>query len=106
MGKQQSERMIERYLVSEVKAIGGICYKFTSPAHNGVPDRICVLPTGYVHFVECKSPTGNLSVLQRREINELIKLGCTVSVVRSKDDVNVVIKGLIEMIKIRKDCKN
>ena len=96
------EKDIEKYLVSEIKAMGGICYKFTSPAHNGVPDRICIVPTGYVHFVECKAPTGMLSVLQRREIQELLKLGCTVSVVHSKEDVNQVIEGLKNIIKIRK----
>ena len=37
-----------------VKDIGGIAYKFVSPAHRGVADRLVVLPGGVVWFVEVK----------------------------------------------------
>ena len=57
-----------------VKDIGGIAYKFVSPAHRGVADRLVVLPGGQVWFVEVKTDTGKLSPLQetfRKDINAL-----------------------------------
>ena len=68
------EREIEAYLIKQVEGRGGKAYKFVSPAHRGVADRIVVLPGGAVWFVEVKTDTGRLSPLQeifRREINRL-----------------------------------
>ncbi len=36
----QIENDIEKYLVRQIKRIGALCYKFTSPGTRGVPDRI------------------------------------------------------------------
>jgi len=59
------EKQIERYLVDRVKTIGGRAYKFTSPAHRGVADRIVCLPNGQTWFVEVKTEGGRLSPLQK-----------------------------------------
>lgn len=42
------ESEIERWLVSQIKAMGGIADKFVSPGNPGVPDRIIVMPDGRV----------------------------------------------------------
>lgn len=34
------EKDIEKALVKKVKALGGLCIKFTSPSMMGIPDRI------------------------------------------------------------------
>lgn len=60
----KTEKEIEAYLVGAVRAMGGIAYKFVSPAHRGVSDRVAVLPGGIVWFVELKTETGRLSPLQ------------------------------------------
>ena len=68
------EKEVEAYLVRRVKERGGVAYKFVSPAHRGVADRLIVLPGGQVWFVEVKTETGRLSKLQevfRSEINGL-----------------------------------
>lgn len=68
------EREVEVYLVKQVEGRGGKAYKFVSPAHRGVADRVVVFPKGQVWFVEVKTETGRLSPLQevfRREINRL-----------------------------------
>lgn len=68
------EKEVETYLIKQVEGKGGKAYKFVSPAHRGVADRIAVLPGGAVWFVEVKTDTGRLSPLQdifRREINRL-----------------------------------
>jgi streptogramin lyase len=68
------EREVEAYLVKQVEGRGGKAYKFVSPAHRGVADRVVVLPGGLVWFVEVKTTTGRLSPLQevfRKDINRL-----------------------------------
>jgi hypothetical protein len=59
------ESTIEKHLVTQVKALGGMAYKFTSPAHRGVADRVVCLPDGQTWFVELKAPSGRLSELQK-----------------------------------------
>ena len=68
------EKELEKYFVSEIKKLGGLCYKFVSPGNSGVPDSIVVLP-GAVHFVELKTKKGRLSPLQKRQIKKLNGLG-------------------------------
>lgn len=58
------EKQIEAYLVKRVKALGGAAYKFTSPQHRGVADRIVCLPNGQTWFIEVKTDGGRLSPLQ------------------------------------------
>lgn len=50
-----NEHAIEQHLKKAVEAIGGLCWKFTSPGTAGVPDRICI-HRGRVIFVELKAP--------------------------------------------------
>lgn len=49
------EKQTEQKLVKEVKRMGGICLKFTSPGLDGMPDRIVLLPGGRMAFVEVKT---------------------------------------------------
>ena len=68
------EKEVEAYLIKQVEGRGGKAYKFVSPAHRGVADRVVVFPKGQVWFVEVKTETGRLSPLQeafRRDINNL-----------------------------------
>ena len=73
------EKDIEAYMTAQVKARGGRSYKFVSPAHRGVSDRIVIMPgaskqPAVVWFVEVKTEVGRLSPLQeafRRDINSL-----------------------------------
>lgn len=59
---------------------GWLVYKFVSPSYKGVPDRICISPTGITVYCEFKSPKGKLSALQARTIEKLIRNGCFVGV--------------------------
>jgi hypothetical protein len=88
------EKQIEAYLVRRVKALGGVAYKFTSPAHRGVADRIVVLPGGRVWFVEVKQMGGRLSPLQRVFADEIAALGCDYRIVWSKEDVDAFIAAI------------
>lgn len=88
------ERDIERYLVKRVKELGGVAYKFVSPAHRGVADRLVVLPGGRVWFVEVKAPGGRLSMLQKIFFEEMQALGQNVRIVWFKEDVDQLIEEM------------
>lgn len=77
----QSEAAIERWLGKQIKQMGGLYMKFTSPGNIGVPDRIIILPGGKMLFVELKTSTGRLTTMQVFQINRLRALGCDARVV-------------------------
>lgn len=83
------ESTVERYLCGQVWAIlQGFAYKFKSPGRKNVPDRIVCLPSGHVHFVECKAPGKKASSGQAREHARLFKLGFSVMVLDTKEKVD------------------
>ena len=86
------EDTVENYLVAQVKARGGIAYKFTSPGRMGVPDRICVFDLGWLFFVETKAPKGRLSPAQKREIKRLRDRGQRVYVPASRAEVDELLE--------------
>lgn len=87
------ERVVEAYLVDKVKAMGGLAFKWVSPGADGVPDRIIIWPGGIVHFIEVKEHT-HVRAIQRFRLNELRKKGCTVMVLKGKEEVNEYINTM------------
>jgi hypothetical protein len=69
------ERILERAVVRHCQARGLLTYKFSSPAHRGVPDRIIFGPGGRVMLLELKAPGKRPTLLQAREITRLNALG-------------------------------
>ena len=86
------EKQIEAYLVKRIKALGGVAYKFVSPAHRGVADRIVCLPGGVVWFVELKTEGGRLSPLQKIFADEMARLNQNYACLWSKEDVDTWIQ--------------
>lgn len=82
------EKEVEAYLVKQVKKAGGECLKWVSPGNAGVPDRICMFPSGHVVFVEVKSPTGSLRPLQLRWADRLGSLDVDWRCVKNKQEVD------------------
>ncbi len=87
----ESEKNTEIYLRKTIEALGGKCYKWTSPMVRGVPDRICFLP-GVVFFAEIKSQGRKLGGAQIRRARELEELGQRCYCVDTKAAVNQMIK--------------
>lgn len=83
-----SEKRVEALLVSGVKQMGGLAYKFVSPGNSGVPDRIILMPGGKIYFVELKREGGQLTNLQKRQINRIRKLDCQVDVLHGMVEVS------------------
>ncbi len=86
----ERESLIEKHLVAEVKKAGGVAFKFVSPGHRSVPDRIVLLPGGRIVFVECKSPGKPPRPDQLREHERLRKLGFTVVVLGNDSNLLIV----------------
>jgi hypothetical protein len=82
------ETVIERRLTQAVRKAGGVAYKFVSPGHSGVPDRLIILPSGRVIFVELKTETGKLSKLQIATQALMRKMGVDVRTLYGADQVD------------------
>lgn len=83
-----SEKAIEQYLTDSVKKLGGICLKYSNPGMVGFPDRVCLLPDGVTLWVELKSKGQQLRTMQRIRISQMLHLGHTVNVCKSKEDID------------------
>ena len=89
------EKTIEQKLVQAVKAMGGIAPQFTSPGFDGMPDRIVLLPGGYIAFVEVKAMGCKPRPLQLTRHGMLRQLGFQIYVM---DDA-VQIGGILDEIR-------
>jgi hypothetical protein len=65
-----TEAEIERRVVAHCQKKGLITYKFTSPAHRGVPDRI-IMGRNQVLLLELKQAGRKPTPLQLREIDRI-----------------------------------
>lgn len=89
-----SEKSIERYLVERVKAMGGICLKYSNLGEVGYPDRLCIFPHGVTHWVELKSKGEELRAIQVKRIERLLRMDHSVWVCDSKQTVDNLINSL------------
>lgn len=80
------EKDVEASLVRRVKALGGLCEKFTSPGRRSVPDRIITMPGGQIIFVELKAPNKKPTDAQLKDHERRRALGCDVRVIDNKED--------------------
>lgn len=88
------ERDIEAKVVSYAKSRGCLIYKFSSPSHRGVCDRIIIAPGGAVLFLELKAPKEKPTALQTKFLMDVIKKGGTAKWADSVEDA----KGHIDAI--------
>ena len=88
------ESSIERHLVAECKKRGILCYKFTSPGHRGVPDRL-LIHRGFVAFVELKRPGKKPTALQLETHRKIQANRVRVFVVDSKEGAEKAIATVL-----------
>lgn len=88
-----SEKAIERYLAERVKALGGVCLKYSNPGMTGYPDRLCVMPEGKTIWVELKSRGRKPEALQEVRFRQLESLGHRVYVCDSREKVDEVLSN-------------
>lgn len=92
-------RVLESALESKfrirVTRAGALTFKFTSPGHAGVPDRIVLAPGGRIYFVEMKRKNGKLRPLQQYTVKKLQEYGFFVSVIDSEESINAFIARIM-----------
>lgn len=89
------EKAIEQKLVQAVKKVGGLAIKFTSPGLDGMPDRLVILPMGYVAFVEVKAPGVKPRPLQVKRHELLRRLGCRVFVLDDEKQISELMNEMM-----------
>jgi hypothetical protein len=83
------EKNVEDYLRSEVERHGGVCLKLNPKGYKGIPDRLVILPGGWVCFVELKRPKGGVvSALQVWWLRRLWSLKINARVASTKAQVD------------------
>jgi hypothetical protein len=90
------EKQVEQHLSKRVKTLGGLSLKWTSTI-TGVPDRIVFL-CNRIHLVELKTSDGVLSARQKIVFAQLEAQGFPVTVLRSKEDVDVFTDGVSSQV--------
>ena len=83
-----NEKHIESHFLWVVANLGGKTWKFSSPGHSGVADRVVCLPDGSTWFVELKAPDGRLSPLQIRFAADMKRLNQNYVCIRTLDEAD------------------
>jgi hypothetical protein len=85
------EKTVEKKLVQEVKARGGICPKWVSPGFDGVPDRLVFLPGRHFGMVEVKAPGEKPRALQVSRHRLFGRLGFQVYVLDGVEQIEKIL---------------
>lgn len=88
------EKTTERKFAEAVRAMGGICPKFTSPGFDGMPDRLVLLPMGRIAFVEVKCKGEKPRPLQEARHGMLRRLGFQVFVLDDGAQIQEILKQM------------
>lgn len=80
------EKNIEAKVCGYARERGLLAYKFTSPAHSAVPDRLFILPLGRMFFCEFKRKGQRPTPAQEREHLRLRQHKVSVYVIDNVDD--------------------
>jgi hypothetical protein len=89
------ESVVEKYCVDVAGENGFLCYKFTSPSINGIPDRI-VIGHGLIFFIELKAPGKKPRKLQEVVIARLRNHGALVYVADTKEKIDEIFQEINE----------
>lgn len=91
------EKELEQKFVKRMAQVGGMALKFTSPGHAGVPDRLLLLPGGFVVFVELKREGAKPRPLQEFMLKKLKKMGFRCLVVSTEAEIELIARMAIRL---------
>src|SRR6187431_3348818 len=66
-----AESHLEKSICDYARKSGFLVFKFSSPGHRAVPDRLFISPYGTCVFIEVKAPGKTPTPLQARELERL-----------------------------------
>jgi hypothetical protein len=78
-----SEAALERRCAKVARLAGGKLIKVLPWLNTGLPDRILIMPGGWIVFMEFKAPIGRLRAKQKWWQDWLTSKGCNHAVIRS-----------------------
>lgn len=87
------ESKIESYLKQQIRAVGGLCYKFKSTV-SGVPDQL-VIYDGNMFLVEVKRPGEKPRANQVHVHNTIENHGVTVHNVDTTESIDAFIQDVL-----------
>ena len=85
-----TEDSIEGYLTKIAPQLGFLCYKFISPSHRAVPDRI-LIGHGHIFFIELKAPGKKAREQQTLRIAEMREHKAPVYILDNQDDIRKIL---------------
>ncbi|MGX1195810.1 VRR-NUC domain-containing protein [Metabacillus sp. SLBN-84] len=94
MSKNPIESKIETYLKNQIKAVGGLCYKFKSTV-NGVPDQLVIFD-GRMHLVEVKRPGEKPRANQVHVHKQIQNQRVPVHTVDTEEAVDLFVKEVLD----------
>ena len=92
-----SEKLVERKLVQQVKENGGMCIKLFCNHILGLPDRMCLFPGGKIAFIELKTTGEKPKRIQVFMHDKIRKLGFQVLVIDSTKKVSEFINDITNL---------
>lgn len=92
MNKKPMEKIIENCLIKACKNRGGKAVKLIPQNMAGIPDRMLLLPGGYLVFAELKREGEKPRALQEYQHRKLRELGFKVEVVDTKEKLEEVMR--------------
>lgn len=99
--REYSEKWLERKLNEEVKKLGGMSIKLLPFQLKGLPDRMLLMPTEVIVFVEVKTTGKKLKPMQLIVKNKLERLGFAYFIISTKQELNDLLDILRMLIEIR-----
>jgi hypothetical protein len=95
MSANPVEKEIEKKVCKYAESKGILQYKFVSPAHRGVPDRVFIMPNGSVFFIEFKRLGEKPTPGQLREHERMRKNDALVWIIDNIEDGKSLIDDLV-----------
>lgn len=81
-----TEKQVQDKIIKILKSHDFICFKIVVGSVRGIPDLVCISPTGIHTWIEVKTEKGKLSALQTHKIEMMKKNNVRVIVVYGLND--------------------